>query len=324
MEKKHNKQTRPTAKPAVVAETKKKGMDGKFLILGGLVVIIIAAAFILKGKMGPTQKESAFETPTDTSAVVAVIDGEEIHLSKLQGIKNAIPQLRDIPMETVYNNLLEGYVNSRVILKAAQNAGIQDRSEVQKVIEDAKEQIVSRAYLAEQLQKRMSQEKIKAIYEEELKKYVPQDEIHARHILVATEKEAKDLIVKLKNGAKFEDLANKHSLDKNPNAETGGDLGYFKKEMMIPEFGNAAFAIEVGKISEKPVKTPFGWHVIKVEDKRKAAPPTMADMQELLTAKFEEVTLPEIFADERAKMQVKLLDPLGVNKASAKAEEQKK
>ena len=175
MEKKHNKQTRPTAKPAVMAETKKKGMDSKFLILGGLVVIIIAAAFILKGKMGPTQKESSFEAPTDTSAVVAIIDGEEIRLSKLQNIKNSIPQLREIPMETVYNNLWEGYVNSRVILKAAEKAGVQDRQEVQKVIEDAKEQILSRAYLAEQLQKRMSQEKIKAIYEEELKKYVPQD-----------------------------------------------------------------------------------------------------------------------------------------------------
>ena len=159
MEKKHNKQNRPAAKPAVATESKakKNTADSKFLVLGGLVVILIAAAFIWKNNMKPAQEEKAPAVVADDSAVVAVIDGEEIRMSSLQNIKNGIPQLKDIPMETVYNNLLEGYVNSRVILKAAQKAGIQDRQEVQKVIEEAKEQIISRAYLAEQLKNRMKQ-----------------------------------------------------------------------------------------------------------------------------------------------------------------------
>ena len=141
-----------------------------------------------------------------------------------------------------------------------------------------------------------------------MKKYEPQDEIHARHILVATEKEAKDLIVKLKNGAKFEDLANKHSLDKNPNAENGGDLGYFKKEMMIPEFGDAVFDMKKGQLSN-PIKTAFGWHVVLVEDKRLASPPAFEDVREDLKKVVMETKLPAVLEAERARMKVQVIKP---------------
>ena len=284
-----------------------------FVFLGGAVVIVLAVLAVLKWCCPEKQVEFP-ASKADEGVVVAIIDGDKLKLADLERVKNGIPQLRELPIETVYNNLLEGYINSRVVLKAAERSGIQKNPEVQRAINEAREQILSKAFLAEQLQVRMTPEKAKEIYTEELKNYVPQDEIHARHILVATEKEAKDLIVKLKNGAKFEDLANKYSLDKNPEMENGGDLGYFRKDMMIPDFANAAFAIKVGKFSEKPIKTPFGWHVVKVEDKRKAAPPTMAEMQEFITAKFAEDTVPEILAEERAKMQVQVFDPLGVNK----------
>ena len=286
-----------------------------YAVLGGLIVAAVAVFAVSQWCCKPKEIKTV-ERPQmreDEGIVVAVIDGQRIKLEELEAIKNSIPQLKDMTMDTVYNNLLEGYVNGKVILKAAEKTGIQNRPEIQKAINDAKEQIITRAYIAEQLQARLTQDKIKAIYAEELKNFVPQDEIHARHILVATEKEAKDLIVQLKNGANFEELANKHSLDKNPNMENGGDLGYFRKDMMIPEFANEAFAIKVGKISEKPIRTPFGWHVVKVEDKRKAAPPTIAEVEDLIKARFAETTVPEILAEERSKMQVILLDPLGVN-----------
>ena len=299
----------------VSANSSKEDKKSKvFATLGGVVVIVLAALVLLKWCCPEKQIEFKPKSHANDGIVVAIIDGEKLKLSDLERVKNSIPQLREMPIETVYNNLLEGYVNGRVILKAAEKSGIEKRPEVQKAIKEAREQILSKAYLADQLQARMTPEKAKAIYTEELKNYVPQDEIHARHILVATEKEAKDLIVKLKNGAKFEDLANKYSLDKNPEADNGGDLGYFRKDMMIPDFANAAFAIKVGKFSEKPIRTPFGWHVVKVEDKRKAAPPTIVEMQEFITAKFAEDTVPEILAEERAKMKVKVFDPIGVNK----------
>lgn len=288
----------------------------KWLLAGGVAFVfvgaLIASQLCCTDKDIPLTKQAS--PAVDNSAVVAIIGGKEVKMSELEAVKNGIPQLKDMPMEIVYNKLLEAYVNNKVMLDAAKKAGIQNRADVKKMISDAKEQILFQAYLSEQLKARMTPDKLQAIYNEEIKNFVPQDEVHARHILVATEKEAKDLIIQLNGGADFETLANQNSLDKNPNVDNGGDLGYFTKDMMIPEFGNAAFALKVGQISEKPVKTPFGWHVIKVEDKRKAAPPAMAQVKDVIEAKFMEATVPLVLEAEKAKANVQLKDPLGVNK----------
>ena len=291
-----------------------KASAKKWFVAGGVAVVFVGA-LIASQLCCSDKKDIIFPTKSvDNSAVVAVVGGKEVKMSELEAVKNGIPQLKDMPMEVVYNKLLEAYVNNKVMLDAAKKAGIQNREDVKKMIADAQDQILFQAYLTEQLKARMTPDKLQEIYNEEIKNFVPQDEVHARHILVATEKEAKDLIIQLKGGADFETLANQHSLDKNPNIDNGGDLGYFTKDMMIPEFGNSAFSIAVGQISEKPVKTPFGWHVIKVEDKRKAAPPTMAQVKDVIEAKFMENTVPLILEAERTKANVELKDPLGVNK----------
>lgn len=302
----------PTEKPA-----KKEIKGSRKAWLAGTVAVVVVGALIVSQLCCPVAKApKSYPSRVDEGIVVAEVGGEKVKLADLEAVKNGVPQLKEMPMETVYNKLLEAYVNNRVILNAAKKSGVQNLPEVKKMLSDAEDQILFQAYLSQQLQARMTPEKLNAIYMAEIQNYVPQDEIHARHILVATEKEAKDLIVKLKNGADFEKLANEYSLDKNPENENGGDLGYFRKDMMIPEFGNAAFAIKVGQISQKPIKTPFGWHVVKVEDKRKAAPPTMAEMGEVIKARFTEATVPVILEEERAKADVKLFDPLGVNKVA--------
>ena len=132
--------------------------------------------------------------------------------------------------------------------------------------------------------------------------------MRARHILVATEKEARDLIVKLRAGADFATLANQYTLDRNQGGTNGGDLGYFTKEMMIPEFAKEAFSLPKGQFSKKPFKTAFGWHIVKVEDKRKSAPPTFEQMLEPLQARFIEVAAPRIIAKERAAANVQIKD----------------
>ena len=291
-----------------------KSDNKKWLVAGGVAVVFVGALIASQLCCKDKKISELSQQKTDNSAVVALIGGNQVKMSDLEAVKNSVPQLKEMPMEIVYNKLLEAYVNNQVILDAAKKADIQNRADVKKMISDAQDQILFQAYLSEQLQSRMTPDELQAIYNEEIKNFTPQDEIHARHILVATEKEAKDLIVQLKGGADFETLANQHSLDKNPGVDNGGDLGYFTKDMMIPDFGNAAFAIKVGQISEKPIKTPFGWHVVKVEDKRKAAPPTIAQMGEVIKAKFTEKTVPLILEAERTKAGVKLFDPLGVNK----------
>src|SRR6185369_4104791 len=114
-------------------------------------------------------------------------------------------------------------------------------------------------------------EAMKKVYEEAAKQITSEVEVHARHILVETEDEAKAIAAELKKGADFADLAKKKS--KDPGASDGGDLGFFTKDQMVPEFSAVAFTLEPGKISD-PVKSQFGWHVIKVEEKRnRQAPP---------------------------------------------------
>ena len=111
---------------------------------------------------------------------------------------------------------------------------------------------------------------MKKVYEEASKQITGEEEVHARHILVETEDEAKAVKAELDKGADFAELAKEKS--KDPGAADGGDLGFFTKEQMVPEFSTRAFALEPGKISD-PVKTQFGWHIIKVEEKRNRKAP---------------------------------------------------
>jgi peptidyl-prolyl cis-trans isomerase C len=113
-------------------------------------------------------------------------------------------------------------------------------------------------------------EAMKKVYDEAAKQIEGEQEVHARHILVETEDEAKAIEAELKKGADFAELAKKKS--KDPGAADGGDLGFFTKDQMVPEFSAVAFALEPGKISD-PVKSQFGWHVIKVEEKRNRKAP---------------------------------------------------
>ena len=277
-----------------------------------LIGIVIIVAVIVLGYWGSTKiiqnKSASLDSEVDTSVVVATVKGENIQLGDLEKIKASIPQLKDIPMQVVYNQLLEAYINNKVILDQAKKQGLQNTPEVQKALKDAEDQILFQAYLAKKLQERMTPDKLQAIYQQEVQNFVPQDEIRARHILVATQKEANDIIIQLKAGADFATLADKYSLDKDPNALNGGDLGYFTKNMMIPEFADAAFSLGKGKFSTEPVKTAFGWHVIKVEDIRKSTPPAYDEVEEAVKARFAEVTATQIIQEERDKAQVKVFD----------------
>ena len=139
-------------------------------------------------------------------------------------------------------------------------------------------------------------EAMKKVYEEASKQITGEMEVHARHILVETEDEAKAIAEELKKGADFAELAKKKS--KDPGASDGGDLGFFTKEQMVPEFSAVAFALEPGKISD-PVKSQFGWHIIKVEEKRNRKAPDF----EQVKAQIETYVTRKAQADYVAKLR---------------------
>lgn len=148
---------------------------------------------------------------------------------------------------------------------------------------------------------------IKTRYDAEVAKLPPVEEVRARHILVKTEDEAKAVIKELGEGKDFAELAKAKSTD--PNKSDGGDLGYFKKGMMVPEFETAAFAMNKGDVSKEPVKTQFGFHVIKVEDKRKAPPPEFEQVKDQVKQIVLRDKYMEILKSTKAAAKIEIDDP---------------
>jgi peptidyl-prolyl cis-trans isomerase C len=166
-------------------------------------------------------------------------------------------------------NVLGFLIDLQIVAKAAEDKKIENTDDFKKRLAFTRKRLMMDSLLAAEGKAATTEEALKKVYEEAAKQITGEVEVHARHILVETE--AKAVAEELKKGADFADLAKKKS--KDPGASDGGDLGFFTKEQMVPEFSAVAFTLEPGKTSD-PVKSQFGWHVIKVEEKRnRKAPP---------------------------------------------------
>jgi len=156
-----------------------------------------------------------------------------------------------------------------VAAQAAEKARVDADPVIRKRLMLARNQILQDAYFNSIARKEITKEKLQTAYAQYAKDAPKQEEVKARHILVASQKEAEDVIAQLKKGADFATLAKEKTID--PSGKTsGGDLGWFTKDEMVPEFASAAFALKKGEFTQTPVHTEFGWHVIQVEDRRPA------------------------------------------------------
>ncbi|MEQ9122359.1 MAG: peptidylprolyl isomerase, partial [Alphaproteobacteria bacterium] len=225
-------------------------------------------------------QEKAVEAATDAGkTVVARVDGEPIHLDRLnQAMQTFGRDLGQLEPEAYYRTVMDRLIDQELAARAGVAAGLEDDPEVQARLADIRANVLAGAYLRKVAEDATDEPALRRRYEAVAKEGVKQ--IHARHILLQTEEEAKDAIQALKEGADFAELAEVRSV--GPSAKSGGDLGYFKKEQMVKPFADAAFALEKGAITETPVETQFGWHVIKVEDIKSDAPPPFYEMQEEL------------------------------------------
>jgi peptidyl-prolyl cis-trans isomerase C len=171
---------------------------------------------------------------------------------------------------TKKENVLAFLIDMKIVAKAAEDKKIENNEDFKKRMAFTRNRLLMDSLLASEGKAATTDEAMKKVYEDASKQITGEQEVHARHILVETEDEAKAVAEELKKGADFAELAKKKS--KDPGASDGGDLGFFTKDQMVPEFSNVAFALEPGKISD-PVKSQFGWHIIKVEEKRNRKPP---------------------------------------------------
>ncbi|ABE37538.1 peptidylprolyl isomerase [Rhodopseudomonas pseudopalustris] len=208
----------------------------------------------------------------DANPVLAKVNGAEIRQSDVALAEEELgPSLAQMDPATKKENVLAFLIDMKIVAKAAEDKKIADRAEFKKRLEFARNRLLMDDLLAVEGKNATTNDAMKKVYEDAAKQISGEQEVHARHILVESEDDAKAVAEELKKGADFAELAKKKS--KDPGASDGGDLGFFTKEQMVPEFSAVAFAMEPGKISD-PVKSQFGWHIIKVEEKRSRKPPT--------------------------------------------------
>jgi peptidyl-prolyl cis-trans isomerase C len=208
----------------------------------------------------------------DSDPVVARANGIDIRQSDLklaeEDIGSAMPQMAP---EQKRDYLVTYLADVIILAQAADQHQLANRPDVKQRIDFERHKALMEALLQDAGKAAMTDDAMHKVYNEAIKQTPNEQEVHARHILVATEGEAKDIEAQLKNGADFATLAKEKS--KDPGAAEGGDLGYFTKDQMVPEFAEAAFKLDKGQVSD-PIKTQFGWHIIKVEDKRVKPTPT--------------------------------------------------
>src|ERR1700709_2187242 len=202
----------------------------------------------------------------DANPVLAKVNGSEIRQSDVALAEEELgPSLAQMDPATKKENVLSFLIDMKIVSKEAEDKKIADRDDFKTRLAFARNRLLMDNLLAVEGKAATTDENMKKVYEDAAKQISGEQEVHARHILVETEDQAKKIEADLKKGADFAELAKKES--KDPGASDGGDLGFFTKDQMVPEFSAAAFTLEPGKISD-PVKTQFGRHVIKVEEKR--------------------------------------------------------
>ena len=224
-----------------------------------------------------TAAPAAAAAPADP--VVARVGKEEIHASELSDAAKALPEeLRGMPPTALYPMLLDQLIDRHVVVIAAKKEGLDRDPSVQRMVARATDSALQNALLTREIAPTLTEDAIRARYERDFAGKPGETEVHARHILVADEDTAKKVIAELNGGADFAELAKKYSTD--PGAQSGGDLGFFKRSDMLPEFSETAFALKAGQTTQTPVKTRFGWHVIQVQEVRNAPPPSLEQVHD--------------------------------------------
>lgn len=280
-----------------------------------LLTAVAAIAFSSAAFSGAAQAQqpapAAAPAAAPQSPVVATVDGEEIRRSELEALLPQLPpQFRQMPFEVIFDALLDQVVNQKLIQSAGYKAGLENSDAVKTEMKEAERRAVQRVYLTQKLDERMTPAALDAAYKQFVDATPPVAEIKASHILVDSEDDAKKIIADLKKGGDFAKIAKEKSKDKVAG-EQGGDLGYFTKDMMVEPFAEAAFAMKKGEVSKAPVKSEFGWHVIRVDDQRQKAPPTRAEAEPQLRQQLAEDAVTALLEELRGKAKVELFQPDG-------------
>jgi peptidyl-prolyl cis-trans isomerase C len=243
---------------------------------------IAALLFVLPAAAG-CSKNSSSEAPASASdPVIARVNGVDIKQSDLALAEEDVgADMQAASPEAKREHLISYLADIIMVTQAADKKNLADNPDFKRRLAFLRSKLLMGYELQQEAKTALTDEALKQTYDEAVKSMSGQEEVRARHILVEGEDEAKAILEQLKGGADFAKLAKEKS--KDPGAAEGGDLGYFTKDQMVPEFADVAFKMYPGQLSN-PVKTQFGWHVIKVEDKRIKQPPEFEKVKDQIEA----------------------------------------
>ena len=244
----------------------------------------------------------------DENPILVKLDGADIRRQDVIDFINTMPgQIRQqVPPQQLFSLALEQMVGNVIVDKKAAGSNLKNDADVKAQVAKATDQIIRAKFIENAIDENLSDERIKAAYENYLKNFPEVEEVRAAHILVDDEAVAKDIIAKLNKGGSFADLAKEFS--KDGSSANGGDLGYFTAADVVPEFSKAAFSQDVGSFSKSAVKSDFGYHIVRVDDKRKRPPAEFDAAKSFLEQELRQTILQEVVASWKEGVDIERFD----------------
>lgn len=272
-----------------------------------LLLSVIMAATLAQGSLALAEEKARAVPQPQTLVTIngqEITDMEALAFNALQGKQPATTREAQV-------QLLNQLINTTLIAQQGEKAGLEKQPNVKAAIDMARIQVLAEAEVNNYLSKNpVTDEEIKAAYD---KRYSPENlkEYRVRHVLVQTEKEAREVIDALGKGTDFAELAKARSLD--ASKENGGELGWISRQQVVKPFGDALAKIEKGGYTKEPVQTQFGWHVIQIEDVREQKAPPLEEVKAQLTAQLRQVKLSAYITELRQSAKI---EPAGAEKST--------
>jgi peptidyl-prolyl cis-trans isomerase C len=298
----------------------KKGVLGMTrACLAAPAVLAAVLATLLAGQSGAWAQQSesaeseepaterlgtALEEMGKGNPLLARVNGREIRWADIEKSARDLPEKYRSQLEAIFPALLQRLIDVQLIIWAARETGLDEDAEVRRLIVEFEERVLSETLIRREVADRVTNEMLRARYDAHVAGLAARAEVRARHILLDSEARAREVIAALDAGGDFAKLAREHSL--GPTAEEGGDLAYFTHDNMTPGFAKAAFALGIGEYSRDPVRTEFGWHVIKVEDHRVERPASFFRMRDQLREAVSREMMDDLLRELRGRAEIEL------------------
>ena len=242
----------------------------------------------------------------DDSPVAATVNGETITRTEILLALELLPaQFRNLPPEKLFPLIRNQLIDIKLLSAKGAEAGMREDPRVTARVKFYAMRLAHDYYARDIVGKYLDEELLQEGYQKFLENFPKAEELNISHILVANEEEAQEVVAELKSDADFSATARRYSV--GPSAPQGGALGFLRREQVVPEFAEAAFALEDGGISE-PVKTQFGWHVITASERRIPEPPPFSEVEQKLRAEIADRLVSDAAKQERQDAEIELFE----------------